>query len=287
MIDPLLFELNPGLFYTALAIVSLAVGSLLNVIIYRLPQMMQAEFLHECRCQLQLEPFNEERINLFFPRSFCPACRTPITFWYNIPVLGYLLSRARCSHCHQPISIRYPAIEALTCLLSLYAAWHFGFHLSLLFALGFIWIAIVLFFIDLDHHLLPDSLTQPLLWLGLFANSASLFTSLPVAVFSAAGAYLSLWLFIRLYYLLSGKVGMGNGDFKLFAAFGAWFGWTLLPMILLLSSLAGALVGLIYLRMGNQSKDTPIAFGPFLCLAGLFALFWGQRFMNWYLGFLA
>ncbi|KTC86760.1 prepilin peptidase [Legionella brunensis] len=269
--------------YIFLALFSLAIGSLLNVIIHRLPIMLRAEMDKECRAYLELPPGSDVKINLFFPRSFCPTCKTTISAFNNIPILSYCLQRGRCKHCGHAISIRYPIVELLSCLLALFSAWIFGFGLPLFFALLFNWLLICLFFIDLKHHLLPDALTLSLLWLGLIANTQSLFTTLPDAVLSCAIAYLSLWLFIKLFYLLRGKIGMGNGDFKLFAAFGAWFGWTQLPLILLLASLLGAIVGIIYLRLQKKEKDTPIPFGPFLCLAGFFSLFWGKAIMSWYL----
>lgn len=283
MIDPLFIELNIKLLYVSVAVLSLAVGSLLNVIIYRLPLMLKAGMEAECRYLLNLEDISDKTINLFFPRSFCPSCKTSLKIWHNIPVLSYLLLRGRCQHCQHPISFRYPLVELLTCVLSVYASWYFGFNLTLVFVLLFLWILIPLFFIDVDHQLLPDCLTQPLLWLGLFVNINASFISLPGAVLSAAGAYMALWVFIKLFYLITGKIGMGNGDFKLFAAFGAWFGWTQLPMILLFSSSVGALCGVIYLKLHNKSKDTPMPFGPFLCVAGLISLFWGRQIMGWYL----
>lgn len=270
--------------YLAIGLLSLSVGSLLNVVIFRLPIMLQTEWKHQCCELLQIkEDKKEQDINLFFPRSFCPNCKTLVTAWQNIPVLSYLFLRGRCHQCHNPISIRYPFIELFTLSLSLYATWHFGFTLELPFALGAIWLLICLLFIDLDHQLLPDNLTLSLLWLGLLANTQNAFTTLPNAVFSAAGAYLALWIFIKLFYLITGKIGMGNGDFKLFAALGAWFGWTLLPLILLVSSLVGAVIGIIYLKLNNKHKDTAIPFGPFLCTSGLIAMFWGQNIVTWYL----
>jgi leader peptidase (prepilin peptidase)/N-methyltransferase len=283
MIDSLLIQQNTGLFYGAVAILGLIVGSLLNVIIYRLPRMLQAELLADCQRLLHTDMVSERSVNLFFPRSFCPCCQTQLKAWHNIPILSYLFLRGRCATCHQPISLRYPLVEALSCLLSVYAAWHFGFTLSLIFVLLFVWILVVLFLIDVDQQLLPDSLTLSLLWLGLIANTQTLFTTLPNAVLSAAGAYLGLWLFIRLFYLFSGKIGMGNGDFKLFAAFGAWFGWTQLPLILLFASFSGAIIGIAYLTINQKPKDTPIAFGPFLCLAGFVSMFWGHQIIKGYL----
>lgn len=268
--------------FILLGVFALAIGSLLNVIIYRLPLMLQADWNKES-CQSQSTNDSESTINLFFPRSFCPQCKTTIPARFNIPILGYYLLLGRCINCKQPISLRYPFVELLSCLLALLAAWYFDFNLSLVFALVYIWILIALFFIDLEHQLLPDSLTLSLLWLGLIANTQSLFTTLTDAVLSAAAGYLFLWFLIKLFYLLTRKIGMGNGDFKLFAAFGAWFGWIQLPLILLLSSLTGAMIGLIYLKKRGKTKDTPIPFGPFLCLAGIVSLFWGKSIMNWYL----
>ncbi|CDZ78328.1 Pectic enzymes secretion protein OutO [Legionella massiliensis] len=269
--------------YALLALFALAIGSLLNVIIYRLPLMLEADLRRDYAQINNLPEPREKAVNLFLPRSFCPSCKTTIPTRFNIPILGYLLLHGRCRECKERISLQYPLVELISCLLALFAAWHFGFSLSLLFALLFIWISIPLFFIDLEHQLLPDSLTLSLLWLGLIANTQDLFTSLPDAVLSAAGAYLCLWLFIQLYYLIRGKIGMGNGDFKLFAAFGAWFGWIQLPFILLLASLTGAVTGIVYLRLQDKTKETPIPFGPFLCIAGLASLFWGKSLMDWYL----
>lgn len=278
-----LLLLSPISLYVILGIFSLAVGSFLNVVIYRLPLMLNAEWRADCCSLLQLPEPEAPKLNLSFPRSFCPSCNTTIPFWHNIPVISYFLLLGRCRQCHAPISLQYPLIELLCLALSLGAAWHFGFGINLLFVLPFIWILIVLFFIDLKHQILPDSLTLSLLWLGLIANTQELFTTLPNAVFSAAGAYLSLWLFIKLFYLITGKIGMGNGDFKLFAAFGAWFGGALLPFILIVASLAGAIIGIIYLKAHQKTKETPIPFGPFLCVSALVALFYGQALMSWYL----
>lgn len=282
MIEQLITN-NPGYLYALVALFSLTIGSLLNVIIFRLPVMIHEEWEHNCCELLHLKEKPKQPINLFFPRSFCPHCKTQIKAWHNIPVLSYILLRGKCSQCKTPISIRYPLIELLTMILSLYACWHFGFTQQLPFVLIGLWLLICLFFIDLDHQLLPDGLTYSFLWLGLIANTQHLFTSLPEAVFSCVGAYLFLWLFIKLYYLITGKIGMGHGDFKLFAAFGAWFGWMMLPLILLLSSISGAVIGIIYLRVNNKPGSTTIPYGPFLCVASVIALFWGHSIINWYL----
>ncbi|WP_028387808.1 prepilin peptidase [Legionella fairfieldensis] len=273
------FEIiNLPLAYLLLALLALAIGSFLNVIIYRLPHMLYAEWNDYFNKNYTIN----KRINLFFPRSFCPSCKIMIPARNNIPVLSFCLLRGRCQACQQPISPLYPLIEITSCLFALFSATHFGFNLTLLATLFFIWILIALFFIDLKHQLLPDSLTLSLLWSGLIANTQSLFAPLPEAVISSALAYLFLWLFMQIFYLLTGKKGMGNGDFKLFAAFGAWFGWTQLPIILLVASFTGAIIGFIYLKIQGKSTDTPIPFGPFLCFAGLISLFWGKMIIGWY-----
>ncbi|KTD11101.1 Type 4 prepilin-like proteins leader peptide processing enzyme [Legionella gratiana] len=273
------------LMYLLIALLSLAVGSLLNVIIYRLPIMLEREWMQQYNELMGVEEDHQEKINLFLPRSFCPSCKTMIKAWQNIPILSYIFLRGRCYQCKSSIPMRYPLIELFTMLLSIYASWHFGFTLQLLFALIAIWILICLIFIDLDHQILPDCLTLSLLWLGLIANTEHLFTPLPQAVLSAAIAYIGMWLFIKLFYLFTGKIGMGNGDFKLLAAFGAWFGWIFLPLILLLSSISGTIIGLLYLYLKDKTKETPIPFGPFLCISGLICLFWGQNIVSWYLHF--
>lgn len=269
--------------YILLGLFALTIGSFLNVLIYRLPLMLQREWRAECCELLHVPSATEKNINLFYPRSFCPGCKKLIHAWQNIPLISYLCLRGRCGQCKAPIPLRYPLVEALCMGLSVLAAWFFGFNLTLIFALLFIWIVISLCFIDLQHQILPDSLNLSLLWLGLIANTQSLFTTLPNAVFSAAGAYLTLWLFIKLFYLCTGKIGMGNGDFKLFAALGAWFGCLQLPLILILSSLSGAIAGLIYLKKSGKARETPIPFGPFLCFAGLVSLYYGKQIMGWYL----
>ena len=246
--------------YTLLGFFSLAIGSLLNVIIYRLPMMIHTEWNSQCHALLNLPLQHNTTLNLFFPRSFCPACQHLIPAWHNIPLLSYCLLKGRCAECYQPIEWRYPLVEGLCLGLSLMAVWFFGFHVTLIFVLLFIWFLICLCFIDLKHQMLPDSLSLSLLWIGLIANTQSRFTTLPDAVLSAAGAYLTLWLFIKIFYALTGKIGMGHGDFKLFAAFGAWFGWSQLPIILLMSSMLGVIIGTVYLKKTKQERNTAIAF---------------------------
>lgn len=279
------FLIYPATTYIFLSLLFLSIGSLINVIVYRLPLMLKNEWVDQCRSLLKLPVEPTTPINLFFPRSFCPNCKTMIPFWHNIPLISYCILGGRCRQCNKTIPFLYPFIEITTLTLSMLATYVFGYSATLIFILLFIWILITLFVIDLKHQLLPDSLTLGLLWLGLIANSQLSNIPLTVAVYSAVGAYLGLWLFIRLFNLLTNKVGMGNGDFKLFAAFGAWFGWTQLPLILMISSVTGAITGIIYLKVTQQTRDTPIPFGPFLCIAGLISLFYGKTIIRWYLEF--
>ncbi|MDP3706031.1 MAG: A24 family peptidase [Legionellaceae bacterium] len=271
-----LITLHPVASWIILGIGSLFIGSFLNVVIYRLPLMIETDWKTQCRQLLQLPNVPSPKpINLCLPRSHCPSCNQLIPAWHNIPLLSYMILRGQCHACHHRISWRYPVVELLCLGLSLLAGYCFGFHLSLVFALLFIGLLLCLSCIDLQHQLLPDGLTLGLLWLGLLANTQTLFTTLPDAVWSAAGAYLGLWLFIKIFYLLTGKIGMGNGDFKLFAALGAWFGWNSLLPILLGSSILGSVIGLSYLGLTGKTKETPIPFGPFLCIAGYgYLLFW-------------
>ncbi|MDX2346115.1 MAG: A24 family peptidase [Legionella sp.] len=262
-----------------LGVLSLLVGSFLNVVIYRLPRMLKTEWRTECEALLNRPQSKSPKapvFNLCLPRSSCLNCKKIIPFWHNIPILSFLLLKGRCCFCKTAISWQYPLIELICFTLSLAAGLYFGFNLSLIYALLFIWILICLAGIDLQHQLLPDALTLGLLWLGLLANTQHLFATLPDAVFGAIAGYLMLWLTMKLFYLCTKKIGMGHGDFKLLAAFGAWFGWALLPFILLAASITGAIAGLIYLKRTKQSKETPIPFGPFLCLAGLFTLFFSN-----------
>ncbi|WP_367607192.1 A24 family peptidase [Legionella sp. W05-934-2] len=280
-----MFHLPPMYFYIFTVLFALCIGSFLNVVIARLPQMILSEWRIDCRTLLALPEKEETKINLVSPRSHCPHCQTLIPFWHNIPILSFILLRGRCRQCKEKISWRYPIVEATTALLALLCAIHFGQTAAFLFSLLFLFYAITIFFIDLDHQLIPDSLSLSLLWIGLLANTQSLFIDVNTAIYSAIGAYLFLWLFIQLFYWVTGKIGMGNGDFKLYAAFGAWMGWKALPLILLLSSLIGAIVGMIYLRMSQQSKDTPIPFGPFLIASGFIALLYSPTIIQWYLAF--
>ncbi len=256
-----------------LAVLFLLFGSVLNVVIYRLPLMLTDRWQRECQHFLAAQPMLPHKpLNLFFPRSFCRHCQRTIPIWHNVPLLSYLLLRGKCSQCRHSISLDYPLVEASFCLLALLALASFGFTPKFISALLFIALTISLTWIDKNHQLLPDELTLSLLWVGLITNLSQQFSPLTDAVLGAVGGYLSLWLVTKCYWLLTQKVGMGHGDFKLFAALGAWFGWSLLPPLLVCSASVGALVGCYGLFRLGKSMQTPIPFGPFLCLSGLITL---------------
>lgn len=271
--------LSQLLYLAALAtLLGLMVGSFLNVVIYRFPVMMQRAWERDC-AELRGEPApSQEPFNLAVPRSRCGHCGHVIRAWENIPVLSYLLLRGKCSACQATISLRYPMIELLTGLLSGYAAYEFGATWQTAAALGLIWTLMALAWIDFDTQYLPDDLTLPLVWLGLLINLSPTtgFVTLDSAVIGAAAGYLSLWSIYWLFKLITGKEGMGYGDFKLLAALGAWFGWAALPSIILLSSVSGAVIGSLWLLLNKKGRDNPIPFGPFLACAGLLYLFVGQ-----------
>ena len=273
----------PALFIGAVVMLSLAIGSFLNVVIYRLPKMLEQQWRDELTELNGGEAAPAPRYNLMVPRSACPSCNRQITALQNIPVVSYLLLRGRCASCGIRISPRYPIIETLTAALSGYVAWRFGFTGQTLAALIFVWAMIALAFIDLDTFYLPDDITLPLLWAGLIANMAGLFVDLQSAVIGAMAGYLSLWLVFWGYKLATGKDGMGYGDFKLLAAIGAWLGWKMLPAVILLSSFAGAVVGISLIVFNRHGRNVPIPFGPYLVLGGLIALFWGDRLVDFYL----
>jgi leader peptidase (prepilin peptidase)/N-methyltransferase len=269
--------LSPDLvFAVCAAAFGLAIGSFLNVVIYRLPKMMEAEWQAQCAelAGRELEP--APRFNLLVPGSHCPSCKTPLRVRDNVPLVSYFASGGRCAHCGAAISARYPVVEAITAVLSAWVAWRFGFGVPGLAALAFTFALIALTFIDADTTLLPDNLTLPLLWAGLLLNTAGTFAPLTEAVVGAAAGYLILWSIYWLFKLVTGKEGMGYGDFKLLAALGAWFGWKMLLPILLLSSVVGAAVGLFLLVLARRGRDIPIPFGPYLAAAGFIALLYGQ-----------
>lgn len=280
----MMLSAEPALFTGLVFLLGLAVGSFLNVVIHRLPRMLEADWQAQCAELRGEEPKARAAYNLWMPRSACPACGHRIRALENIPLLSWLALRGRCSACGAPISARYPLVELLAAVLSAAAAWKFGITPQLAGALLFIWALIALAFIDLDTTLLPDDLTLPLLWLGLLFNLFGVFTSLNSAVIGAMAGYLALWSVYWLFKLATGKEGMGYGDFKLLSAIGAWLGWELLPLTILLSSLVGALVGIALIVFVRHDRRVPIPFGPYLAGGGLIALFFGVPLMQAYLG---
>ncbi len=314
--------------YPALAVafallLGLLIGSFLNVVVYRLPKMMERQWQAECAEFIAENSLNaplpnsvdnplpasplagggvsapsplegegqggvtSERFNLLVPRSRCPHCAAVIKPWHNIPLLGYAMLRGRCAACKAGISPRYPLVELATGIISALVISYFGATWEGLAALVFSWCLISLTLIDLDTYLLPDSITLPLLWLGLLLNSGGLFTDLASAVWGAAAGYVSLWMVYQAFKLLTGKEGMGFGDFKLLAALGAWMGWQMLPQIILLSSLVGAVIGITLIIVRGRDRNIPIPFGPYLAIAGWIALLWGDTINTHYLQLLA
>lgn len=274
---------SPALASAVAGILGLLVGSFLNVVIHRLPRMMERDWHLQC-AELRGETAPEkERLSLSAPASRCPHCGHAIRAWENIPVLSFLLLKGRCSGCQAPISLRYPLVEAFTGLLSAFTVWHFGPTLTAAAALLLLWAMVALTGIDFDTQLLPDSITLPLVWLGLLFNISGTFTDLSSAVIGAMVGYLSLWSVYWLFKLATGKEGMGYGDFKLLAAIGAWLGWQMLPLTILLSSLVGAVVGVALIVLARRGRNVPIPFGPYLAAAGLLALYWGQELTQSYL----
>ena len=274
-------------------LVGLLVGSFLNVVVHRLPKMLErswdgqaADLLDERKlpdAAKQLRAAHGDRYNLVVPASTCPHCGHKIKAYENIPIASYLFLRGRCSSCKAPISMRYPIVEAISGVMAAYIGWRFGFTLVMVGALIFAWSLIALTAIDIDTQLLPDDITLPLLWLGLLVNLNTGFTPLSSAVVGAVAGYLSLWSVYWLFKLITGKEGMGYGDFKLLAALGAWLGWKMLPIVILLSSLVGAIVGITLIVFTRHGRSTPIPFGPYLAAAGLIALFWGETINRTYL----
>ncbi|UZJ59890.1 A24 family peptidase [Pseudomonas sp. KU26590] len=275
---------SPLAFALCAFILGLLVGSFLNVVVYRLPKMMIRDWKIQSREMLDLPPEPQtETFNLILPHSRCPHCSHKIRAWENIPVVSYLILGGKCSQCKAPISKRYPLVELACGLLSAFIAWHFGFGWQAAAMLVLTWGLLSMSLIDADHQLLPDAIVLPLLWLGLIVNGFGLFTSLTDAVWGAVAGYLVLWCVFWLFKLITGKEGMGYGDFKLLAMLGAWGGWQILPLTILLSSIVGAVLGLILLRLRNVETSTPIPFGPYLALAGWIALLWGDQITTSYL----
>ena len=275
---------SPAALMVAVGLLGLCVGSMLNVVIYRLPKMMEAGWRAECATLEGREAPPSPTYNLFTPRSACPKCGTPIKPIHNVPVIGWLALRGKCAHCNAPISPRYPLVELLGGAVAGFLAWRFGYSTQLAFALVFGWAMIALAFIDFDTQLLPDDITLPMLWLGLIANIFGTFTDLRSAVLGAVAGYLLLWCVYWAFRLLMKKEGMGFGDFKLLAAIGAWTGWQVIPVAILVSAGLGAVVGSLFLWISRRGADTRIPFGPYLAFAGIVALAWGRELVVLWLG---
>lgn len=287
MVDVLLA--TPWLLYLTVIFFSLCIGSFLNVVILRLPKMMQQEW--RCQCEEFLELPDGQRkpetpITLSSPASTCPSCGHRIRAWENIPVLSYVLLRGKCASCKAGISPRYPIIEALTAAFSVVTVMVLGPSEAALWSLLLVWSLVALTVIDFDTQLLPDSITLPLMWLGLVLNFFGVLTDFHSAFWGAVAGYLSLWSVYWLFKLVTGKEGMGHGDFKLLAALGAWLGWQLLPAVILLSSVVGAVVGISLMVFRKHGREVPIPFGPYLAAAGLLCLWFGPTIQDWWLGFL-
>ena len=278
-----LLQATPELYLTVCVLLGLCCGSFLNVVIHRMPRIMENRWRAECAELNGQEPAPAERYNLVVPRSRCPSCGHAITALENIPLVSYMALRGKCSACRTPISPRYPIIEALTGVLSGYVAWRMGFTFAAAGALVFTWAMIALAFIDLDTFYLPDDITLPLVWAGLLFNLVGGFTDLASAVIGGVAGYATLWLVFWIFKFATGKEGMGYGDFKLLAAIGAWLGWKMLPLVILLSSFVGAVVGVALIVLARRGRDVPIPFGPYLAVAGVIALLHGDALTRRYL----
>ena len=285
-----LLILWPLALFIVVGLLGLLVGSFLNVVAHRLPIMMELDWRRQCET-LSDEPSrvpdiaSSARYDLWRPRSGCPHCNHPIAAWQNIPVISYLILGGKCASCGARISLRYPLVELAAALLGLVVAWRFGASQETVAALGFTWALLVLAVIDIDRQLLPDSITLPLLWAGLIISLLGvqgLFVDTTSSIIGAAAGYLSLWLVFHLFKLITGKEGMGYGDFKLLGAIGAWVGWQVLPLVILLSALVGSVVGVSLILFRGHQRQTPIPFGPYLAAAGWIALLWGESILGWY-----
>ncbi|TFF10138.1 prepilin peptidase [Pseudomonas sp. BCA14] len=280
----MLFAERPWAFVATALMLGLIVGSFLNVLVWRLPKMLEREWRAQANEVLGLPaaPVGPA-YNLMRPNSCCPHCNQTIRPWENIPLLSYLMLRGRCAHCREPISARYPFTELACALISAATAWHFGFGWQAGAAMVLSWGLLAMSLIDADHQLLPDVLVLPLLWLGLILNSTALLATLPDALWGAVMGYMSLWTVFWLFKLITGKDGMGHGDFKLLAMLGAWGGWQILPMTLLMASLLGVFAGLMLMHLRKSRVSTPMPFGPCLAIAGWIALLWGGQITDFYL----
>ncbi len=286
----LVFQSTPWLFYSTVVFLGLSIGSFLNVVAYRLPLIMERDWKLECHEFLELDPPQIEATllstTLATPASSCPNCGHKIRFWENIPVLSYLLLKGKCASCATSISIQYPVVEAVTAIASLTVAYTFGVTVQTVAALCFTWVLIALTLIDLKKQLLPDTITLPLLWAGIALSFFDVFADLNGSVIGAIAGYLILWSVYQLFKLVTGKEGMGFGDFKLLAALGAWLGYAYLPQVILISSVVGSIIGISMLLIGKTKQQQPIPFGPYLAIAGWVALLWGETINTTYLSFL-
>jgi leader peptidase (prepilin peptidase) / N-methyltransferase len=278
-----LLQSSPAVLIITAVLVGLMVGSFLNVVIHRLPRILERQWRTECAELAETAPPPAERYNLIVPRSACPKCGHRITALENIPIASYVVLGGKCRGCSAPISKRYPLVEALSGVLAGYIAWRYGWSAAMAGALLFAWAMIALAFIDFDTFYLPDSITLPLLWAGLLFNLGGTFTDIRSAVIGGAAGYLTLWTVYWTYKLATGKDGMGYGDFKLLGAIGAWLGWKMLPLVILVSSFLGAAVGIALIVFARRGRNVPIPFGPYLVIAGLIGLFWGESLTRQYL----
>ncbi len=278
-------QANPKVFLVLIAALSLLIGSFLNVLIYRLPRMIQNEWNQECRAYLGLKPHSTEidHLNLFLPLSHCTYCKKGLKPWHNIPVLSFLVLNGKCAYCHAKIPLRYFVVEFLCCVASVYVAWRFGFSWETLGALIFTWILMGLTFIDLDFHILPDQLTFTLLWTGLFFSLFNIFTNTHDAIIGAIAGYLVFAITQALFKIATGKTGMGQGDFKFLSALGAFLGWQQLPSIILMASFIGIIFGVTHMVIKKDFRSTPLPFGPYLAIAGWISLIWGKEILHIYL----
>ena len=294
-----LFASSPLIFVAVVFLFSLLIGSFLNVVIYRLPIMMEREWRAQCAEFVGStvsdagQEADSERFDLVTPRSRCPSCGNPITALQNVPVVSYLFLRGRCANCKTSISARYPIVELMTAVLAAIAAWRFGFGMEAAAAVLLTFALITISVIDIDHQIIPDSISLPLVWIGLtlslfhpVAGAEVLFVDPKTAIVGALAGYLSLWSVYHLFRLLTGKEGMGYGDFKLLAALGAWLGWQMLPLIILLSAIVGACVGIAMIVFRRHDRNIPIPFGPYLAAAGWIAMLYGSEIIDWYLGYM-
>ena len=284
MLDVL--KTHPILWLTVAGVFGLMIGSFLNVVIYRLPKMMQAEWRLQCHEFLEIEYQETEKpINLLLPASHCPHCGVSIPFYRNIPVLSYVLQKGRCANCGEKISIRYPLVEILTASLTMAVAYRFGVSWVALTGMLLSWVLITLALIDYDTQLLPDSLTLPMIWLGLGFSLIPLFVNSTDSIIGAISGYMLLWTVYHVFKIVTGKEGMGFGDFKLLSMLGAWLGWKMVPVIILFSSFAGAFIGILLMVFKGHNKEKPIPFGPYLAIAGWFSLIYGHSILDGYFSF--